>query len=380
MELESEKHLGDGFVGRESTADLPRKWDPFLRRAWGHKRALATRAALSNPAGEEVASLTRFSYPCRFGQIGIQVEGIGGFATRPEFRRQGHATRLLRWVLSEAARRVPVLFLHGIDDFYSDFGFAPVAPERALRASAADLRDLPLGGETLEREMTEEDHEKVCALYNLEHSLRPLSAIREAETFSGPMPPGDWHPGERGLVLESRGRLRAFAITRTSTHGRKPVFQVLEAVAASPAAARELLGVLARRCRVETVEILEPADSTLGRALLRMNAEVSENHRARGGWMGKILDREALIRMLGEELDRRAGTSAIEARRALAAGEFFQDDALLLPLLLGHRSWLDARDEGELAPETHRDVVRRWFPEVPCETLPTPYIHHLDRY
>ncbi len=383
MEMNYETHIGDGFLYKETTDNVSENWPPFLQRAWGHKKIAPIYSSLVSPLGDTVAYMTRFPYSCRFGQAVIEVEGIGGFATLPQFRRQGHASRLMAVVLKKAAERVPVIFLHGIDSFYGSFGFTPVAPERTLCFSASAVAEIPLLPNTFLREMDSRDYERVCSLYNEQHSGRPLSAVRFPEAFSGPMPRGDWHPGEEGIILESSDRLRAYAIVQSTTHGRDPFFLVKEAVAANPQAAKELLGVLgqmAQRAGVGKVEMFEPRDSILGRALLNFGGKNEEKYRPDGGWMGKILNRDALVALLTDELNRRSLQPQAEAIQDLASGAFFSNDELLLGLLLGFRSWLDARDIGELSPTSYRDLVKEWFPITGTEALPLPYLHHLDRY
>ncbi|MFE5561916.1 hypothetical protein [Streptomyces sp. NPDC056544] len=53
-------------------------------------RGLRVRSCrLGTEGGEPVAALEAVSFRQRFGAVAVAAEGIGGVATRPEFRRQG---------------------------------------------------------------------------------------------------------------------------------------------------------------------------------------------------------------------------------------------------------------------------------------------------
>ncbi|MEU1320654.1 GNAT family N-acetyltransferase [Streptomyces tibetensis] len=75
-------------------------------------RSLRTRLCrLRTGDGEPVAELGAVSFRLRFGAVAVAAEGIGGVETQPEFRRQGHMSRLLRRALDGMAQRVDVAFV-----------------------------------------------------------------------------------------------------------------------------------------------------------------------------------------------------------------------------------------------------------------------------
>lgn len=153
---------------------------------------------LGTEGGEPVAELEAVSFRQRFGAVVVAAEGIGGVETRPEFRRQGHMSRLLRQALAGMAQRVSVAFVSdGIEGVYEKFGFVravsegrPVVPVRNVeRAVGGDLGTAVPGV----RGGTSADLPAMIRLYNAAHTLRPFTHERPAG-WNRLVPQAMWKP------------------------------------------------------------------------------------------------------------------------------------------------------------------------------------------
>ena len=96
--------------------------------------------------------------------------------------------------------------------------------------------------------------------------------------------------------------------------------------------------------------------------------------------MGCICNRAAFVHALKDEFTRRAGGADPEALEALAAGDIYPDNTVLMRLITGYRSWKDAAEEGTDLPPSYSDVVRKWFPGGGSVELPLAYAYRLDSY
>ena len=73
---------------------------------------------------EPISDLEVLSFRQRFGAVSIPAEGIGGVETLPQFRRQGHMSRVLSKALAGMVKRVAIaLVSDGIEEAYEKFGF-----------------------------------------------------------------------------------------------------------------------------------------------------------------------------------------------------------------------------------------------------------------
>jgi hypothetical protein len=160
-------------------------------------------------------------------------------------------------------------------------------------------------------------------------------------------------------------------------------------VAKDTPAANRLLLEMAGRClndRVSHFEIYEPADSVVGIAARAIGCEVTQAFPPTGGMMGRILNRQALLKEVEPELRRRLqGTDATPLHEQhfgeLMTGHLIQENSTLLRLLLGYWSFDDVSSlQGLDLPEKSARLCRRWFPGGGSAILPIPYAHTLDRY
>ncbi len=277
-------------------------------------------------------------------------------------------------------RGVDALFLDGIEKLYPKFGFASCICEGDIQLELRDAeRARPSSGV---RELCSDDAEAALRLYNGEHATRPWTLVRETAHWTGPLPATDWNPGQSGVAVERDGGLDGYAFLSEQSYGAVRELRVVEICAATAEAADGLIACAAQRAlarRQQRIVFLEPPASTAGRALRRLGGRVRQRAPADGDGMGRINRRGPLVERLRPELARRAGRDDAEAVEALAAGRLYPDDRVLLPLLLGSRSWRDAADLGHDPPEKLEDLARAWFPGFGPE-LPVPYLHSADRY
>ncbi len=348
---------------------------------------------LRTAGGEPVAELEALSFTLRFGAVGVAAEGIGGVETQPEFRRQGHMSRLLRQALAGMARRVDVAFVsNGVEGIYERFGFVGavaeghlVVPVRNVEQAAGDDLDAPVPGI---RSGSPSDLPAMIRLYNTAHAQRPWTHVRHSG-WNRLIPQATWKPGSQTLVLQPDGAAVGYAVLEGRAYG-DPLgsLTVDELVAEDAAAARLLLMAIARLCwkrRLSEFTVREPADGLTGRVARQMGCTYQQRFPPSGGMMAAVLNRSSLVRKLEPELRRRAAVRQPdkvfdEAFDALRRGDLFPDDKALVRLLLGHWSTEDAYAHGLSIPEAYRELCTAWFPGGGTRSLPTPYAHRLDRY
>lgn len=378
--------LGGGTRYTESRQRPAAHPHPFLRQVWSANLKPARLCRLERESdGETLSYLTCFSFRLRFGEVSVETEGVGGFATPPPHRRRGLGSRLLRRALERVAERVPVVLLNGIQGFYPRYGFSTCLPDVSisLRVTAG----LRAGGDQValrSRGLETSDHEALCSLYNREHGRRPGTVVRGPRTFGGLFPDGDWQPGDCGRLWEHDGEPVGYGVFLEEGFGQQSRLLVKELVTSEPDVAAAMIRELSERAAAKhlaSIEVAEPGDSVVGRALRRMGARVESTTAGTGGWMGRILDRFALVEELIPELSRRSGSPLSDATAdALARGAIYPDGGILLSLLTGHYSWRDAEDLGQALPAGREEWFRRAFGLSGTPDLPSPCIHRLDHF
>jgi GNAT superfamily N-acetyltransferase len=169
----------------------------------------------------------------RIGAARVRTGCIGVVVTRPEFRRQGVATALMRDAETFARDRgCALLMLNGLADFYEPFGYVDVfdaTEHRVARDQALGLADSPYRV----RPATESDAPAVLDLFERHHGGRPGSFARSIEhqafqmRFAASLDTGSYRTREgrpyespivavaddgrvRGYLFSPWGPLRAF--------------------------------------------------------------------------------------------------------------------------------------------------------------------------
>ncbi len=329
-----------------------------------------------------IAHLELVPFEQRMGCVSTPAEGYASVVTAPLHRRKGYTTRLFTVALERAAKRVDVVYLYGVRRLYPKFGFTGCLVDNRMRLAVRDgeVAVRPTGIEL--RRMEERDFAPMSELYNREHAVRPWTHVRVTTSIRGPRKAQEWDAGEVGLVAERDGHVAGYAIVPGLRYGVLPPAIVTEICADTTEVAGALIHEIAVRAieyRQETIAFLEPPDSTIGRALRRLGAELIQRTVPDGDGMGKILNRARLVRALEPELSRRGGVDTSLLTEELADARICPNDGLMLQLLTGAYSWRDAEDEGIRVPERYVELFRTCFPGA-CDRLPVAHTHAGDRY
>ena len=335
---------------------------------------------------DDVSQATLLSFDIRFGGTAIATEGYQGVQTPPEHRQRGYVRRIMEESLQRARARVDVAFLFGIERLYGKFGFVTCLATEHLVVPIRRVEQAGPLGEANVRPMREGDLPEMLDLYNAEHAGRPWTVRRDVNRWDRLPKPHIWQAGVDVRVLEEDDRLCGYVVLRGGSYGWDREAAVVEMTARDVRSARALLAAAGahyweRRCA--DFEVHEPADSVVGRVARQMGCDVRTTYRPDGGGMAAILNRRSLVEKLRPELTRRGLAGRVEvpssALDALAAGELCPDDGVLLRLLLGYWSSMDAEVAGLEIPAGRRDTFAAWFPGAGA-TLPLPYAHRLDQY
>ena len=78
-------------------------------------------------SGSPAVSILRvFNCFIRSASVELQGCGVGGVFTRPQDRKQGHATKLLRWFLGEECPQPVCVLTASTPGLYEKLGFEPL--------------------------------------------------------------------------------------------------------------------------------------------------------------------------------------------------------------------------------------------------------------
>ncbi len=183
----------------------------------------------------------------------VRAAGITGVGVAPSHRRRGILTRMMRWMLDQAAERgEPVAILHASEGaIYPHFGFGMATLQGRFEAETQYLRFLkaapPLGRTRLVD--VDEGMQIIPAIYDQVRLGRPGEISRNpAKWRHGMLADDAFRRGELGpksvVVLEVGGEPRGFAIYRVKQgwdeRGSKYMVTVMEVTGLDLAAERAL--------------------------------------------------------------------------------------------------------------------------------------------
>ncbi len=117
--------------------------------------------------GEMTSCIVANAYTCAYFGKDVGMLGVGGVATLPEYRREGHIRHLLTLVLQEGYKRGDVLaslypFSH---PFYRKFGFENGQHMNRLHLDTDEMRQFPCTGK-VRQFMPGEDDGVIKEIYN----------------------------------------------------------------------------------------------------------------------------------------------------------------------------------------------------------------------
>lgn len=257
------------------TAPSP-KWD----RAW---------AAFAD-AGEMAACLQIHDFTCNFDGNAVGLSGVGGVATRPEYRRGGAIRELFRAWMAEKREQGALLsglypFSH---TFYRQFGYetALAQPSYQLAPSAlAAYRDAYTGGARM-WQGTEPD-EELRAFVEAFGSRYNFAIRRDADAWSRWMDGDDFKDMRfRYKISDDRG-LCAWCSTRVERRDNKELLVVSDVAWRDEAGFAQLMGFLARAASDTTLHIRLPEDAPL---LLLAQEPYDVSYKTESTPMARVLD------------------------------------------------------------------------------------------
>ena len=320
----------------------------------------------------------------RIGTARVQVGGIGGVGTLPEFRKKGYSRQIVEAAIELMAREgYDISFLHGIPDFYHKYGFVTCMAEHEFWLDTRDAERAPKGAKT--RRMKKTDLAPILRIYNRDNATRTGSAWRDLRTWRG-FPMGTWwtFPAQVQVVVDRRERVVGYVVyddvddcCRAAEVGGKgeDVF----------AAILHFLALRAVRMRRERVWANVPEDHPFAIYCREFGTRINTQYPRNGKGMGRIITLDSCMQRLLPELARRWGSSgrgeSLRIRTdigggtlrwlkgqlvfdaGLGRGEMRLSQRQLMQLIMGYARPGDLVDLGRIAvPARKRELVDRLFP------------------
>ena len=192
------------------------------------------------------------------GRREVGAAGITGVGVRPDYRRRGILTRMMAWLLDQAAERgEPVAILHASEGaIYPHFGFGLATLEGTFDMEQREFR-FAAPAEPLGRVRLVDIDEAMGLIPDLYDRVRletPGQVGRSAAKWRAQMLADlGTHTGRLGpksrAVLEVDGEARAYALYRTKAEwgdrGPRNEITVMEVIGLDPAAERAVWAWLA---------------------------------------------------------------------------------------------------------------------------------------
>lgn len=268
--------------------------------------------------GEEASECWIIPLTIRVGMATVRVDGIGGVATKPEYRLKGYASRVLQRAIEEmSAGDAAITMLYGIPNFYHRFGYVTAGPEYGVFLHGV-ARDEPLPPGWSVREFAPQDFASVRRIYEQATALATGAVVRAEgcrvwqkllET------PGNYPQDECWVVVSPEGSVEGYAWRARWCWSMRDVLErefpdalsFGEVVAVTPGAADALLATVRRRTAEEGKEealLPVPPDSPVAHAARYTDARAVQLYSANGGSMVRVLSVERLLRALEPELSR----------------------------------------------------------------------------
>lgn len=234
-----------------------------------------------------------------YGQARLRIGGIGAVFTLPDYQRRGYAAAVMRDALAYLAEQgAHLALLHGINHYYSRFGFNSVWPHYTMTVKSADAAqlDTPL----YIREAEYDDVPQMAALYD-KHWRGRVSFYRHHHYWLWRVI-GDEPPAQVVVQLDGRvvGYMRGIFVGDRLAQLRE------EVVVDSPAAAMTFLAHHGRMATAQGIDELTwyvpPDDALITYARQWLPVTVSAHYQPHGGWMARVLDTNALVEQILPEL------------------------------------------------------------------------------
>ncbi|MBZ0293434.1 MAG: GNAT family N-acetyltransferase [Anaerolineae bacterium] len=248
------------------------------------------------------------TYPWQYGSAQIKMVGLGAVATVLRYRGMGYNAALLHDCMQRFQQEglAPIAMLNGIGNYYHRFSFVPVIPDYMIEISAQDASAQPSPLEV--RPATLADQAGMQALYDCVWPERRPTLARTAALWGWRL--GEGAPRSTLVAVDAAGQVHGYL------SGRGPTSSVAEVVVADVEATQSLLaysGSLYREQGESTIYWRMPPDDPLVeyvRQLCDVKVQIHYHHNA--GWMGRVLNPQALLEQVAPVLQARVdGTASL---------------------------------------------------------------------
>ena len=322
--------------------------------------------------------------PMRIGKAVVDMGGIGGVETLPEFRRKGYSRQVMQAAVSLMIReRYSISFLHGIQDYYNRFGYITCMAEHEFSLWTHET-ERP-GGGAKTRRLRPGDLPTIVRIYNRDNATRTGSLVRSPRRWRG-FRKGTWwsFPAGVQVVVDNRDRVVGYVVYDDV----EDCCRAAEVGGQGEAVFEAILRFLSRRAvklRLERVWANVPADHPFAVYCREFGLRLHTLYPRNEKHMGRIIDFANCIETVLPTLARRWGSDehdrALCIRTDIGGGtlrwrgeqlvleESLQrssvrlDQQHLMQLLLGYVRPSDLAGQKRIAiPSGSRDLLERLFP------------------
>jgi L-amino acid N-acyltransferase YncA len=267
---------------------------------------------------EQASECWIIPFHIRVGAAVLRMDGIGGVATKPEYRMKGYARRVLQTAVEHmSGGDACITMLYGIPDFYHRFGYVTAGPEYLLFLwNLKRESTLPAGWSY--REFTPQDLPEVQRIYNQQTAQSTGTAVRspDGRVWQQLLEASGSYPNDECWVaVDPQGAVKGYAWRARWCWSVRDVLEreyesslvFGEVLAQCPAAADTLLALCRRRAQEEGKQealLAVPPDSLVAHAARYQDARFEQVHQANGGSMVRVLNVQALARSMQPEWSR----------------------------------------------------------------------------
>ena len=183
-------------------------------------------------------------YRCTYWGHNVGMCGVGGVATFPEYRREGHMRHLLPFVLKAAYDRGDVLsslfpFSH---PFYRKFGFECGYPVQYLNFGMPAFRDIPFTGK-VKQYLPGGDLSEIKAIYAAFQKQHNFLCDRDDAYWNRRLGKDPYVTHHHTYIwYDDAGKPRAYCLLNHTQDGGARNYTVMDWAVDSPSAMRGLFG------------------------------------------------------------------------------------------------------------------------------------------
>jgi predicted acetyltransferase len=255
--------------------------------------------------GVRIGATFIFHYPLQVANTCLQMAGIGGVCTEPQYRHRGYNKALLNYCLNYMYRmNVDISLLAGIPDYYDKFGYAAVMPTYQLKLNPLNAIRQP-STVTIRRFRSAD---QAALQLHYEQEFRQMNGIH--------LRSGDywrWLLSNNPTIYvaeDKLGNLAAYVWLESDE-----TVKIKEAAGRTPEAIASLvqrLGQLAQqRCQSEITGNLHPLQPFARWTLQHVNGQITSAFENNGGWMGRIIHLSSTLKKFENTFSQRLATSQL---------------------------------------------------------------------